>query len=154
MKNEERTSLRLYSLQEIFNKLEEVFKWKSVKLNIFVLRNMVESYYLDIDRTKAFHGIKYADKHKKAALTIKWISKLRPIQLLSDDSKDISGDVFLSNALFAINAGLSFLEIDIRRISQPFFNHLLYISQYRELDGSHLATTMYVLEKSLNKKNP
>lgn len=154
MNHKERTSFRLFSLQEIFNKLKEEFKWKDVKLNVFVLRNAVESYFLDIDRIKAFHNIKYADKHKKAALTIRWISKLRPIQLLSDDSMEVSGDVFLANAIFAINAGLSFLEVDIKKISQAFFHHLLYISQYRDLDGSHLATTMYVLEKSLDRKNP
>ena len=108
---------RLFSLREIANAIKEIFfdNADDIYLNNALLLGSIESYFIDLNRAKAFHEIAYADAHKRAAYTIKWIVKLKPIQVLR--SKGIERKHLLANEIFALIAGLSFLEIEIHELS-------------------------------------
>ena len=50
-------------------------------MNRIVMHNVVVSYFHDVDRHKDFHGTERVDQIKQAAFAIKWIAKLRRIQI-------------------------------------------------------------------------
>ena len=52
---------------------------QSIELNSQVLHEALASAYCDMYRLTVFRGIKNADRHKRAAFLVKWITKLRPI---------------------------------------------------------------------------
>ncbi|MBF0476968.1 MAG: hypothetical protein HQK59_14285, partial [Deltaproteobacteria bacterium] len=79
-------------------------------LNIPILRHCVECYFADINRTKDFHKITWADQHKCAAYTIKWITKLRPLQTRST-CLNFDEKILQANEIFAITTGLTFLQL-------------------------------------------
>ena len=122
-----------------------------VYLNKGLLKITVVSYFDDIVRYREYHGTKNADGHKKAAFTVKWISKIRPVNIRVDE-ENLTRKEILCNQVFAVIAGLSFLDIDVTKISENLFDNLLYTSQYRDIDPIQMATSMYILEKSMNKR--
>lgn len=112
-----------------------------------LLHCAVNAYFDDIYRYKTYAGSNYADHHKQAAYTIKWLSRFRPIQL----KEEVEGDTVLLtiNESFAIYAGLMFLDpVVVKNITKDFYRHLIYTLTYRNLGGKGLATLMYLIEKS------
>ena len=144
------TLVALY--QEFINKYNDPHRG-SVYLNKDLLYIVVESYFDDIYRYKEYSGSERADQHKQAGYTIKWISRIRPIQLNQDTL--IDKQTLFINSSFAIYCGFSFLDLKIADTITPhFFKHLLYITQYRQLSGKQLATMFYVLECGAKNINP
>lgn len=116
-----------------------------------LLHCAVNAYYDDIYRFKNYSGSKYADNHKQAAYTIKWISRFRPIQLKENVEPDT---VLLTiNEAFALYSGFMFLNpLVIGNISKKFYNHLIYTLTYRNIGGKGLATIMYLIEQTTKGK--
>lgn len=148
--------LRVNTLKKLYASLMLKYNQdvrSAVYLNEVLLYAAVSSYYDDIYRFKDFSCSKWADNHKQAGYTVKWIAKFRPIQILP--GKDISKTIFTINSIFALFAGFSFLDTKVAdSISQHFYNHLVYLTLYRNLSGKHLASEFYVLECAVNNKKP
>jgi hypothetical protein len=126
--------------------------FQGTHINVKILRHAVESYFLDLERMKNFHGITFADKHKRASFTMLWIVKAHPIQLHTD--ANITEALLVINEIFAIHAGLSHMEITISDISPGYIRNLIYILHFRQISPEILASAMYLLECSCKKKNP
>jgi hypothetical protein len=127
----------------------------AVCLNSAILAGVVRSYFDDIERFKFYTKSERADKHKQAAYTIKWIAKLKPIQIKIDESdgieiyKGMSQDLMEVNALFAVYVGIV-LFLDERifpLMSGKVLNHLVYTAMFRAISGRQLALTLYLMER-------
>ena len=147
---EEKTLKRFDSLLEMFQTFldEEIFS-ENVYLNQGLLYKAVYSYFVDLQRTKCFHNISFADQHKKAAFTMKWLSKVKPIQIKHTVQVDqIDEETLQANEWFALVAGISFLDLSIDSLPDHYINNILYILQYRDVECLVLSSKMYLLEKS------
>ncbi|MBC2696710.1 MAG: hypothetical protein HF982_15825 [Desulfobacteraceae bacterium] len=141
---------RYDSLIDMFQKFKEdnIFN-DSLYLNEALLYNAVYSYFIDLQRTKCFHNIPFADQHKKAAYTMKWITKVKPIQIKHTvDIDKIDEECMQANELFAFIAGISFLDVDLNKLPDHFINNILYILQYRDVECLVLSSKMYLIERS------
>ncbi|MCX6225954.1 MAG: hypothetical protein NTV01_14580, partial [Bacteroidia bacterium] len=104
-------------------------------------------------RYKDYSKADYADRHKQAAYSIKWISKLKPIQLTIEAT--INKSALLVNSSFALFVGFSFLDQNVfTQISPKLFQHLLYTTHYRNISGKQLATSLYILECAAKGEMP
>jgi hypothetical protein len=118
----------------------------SVYLNKVLLAVVVVSHFDDIYRYKLYSHSPRADSHKQGAYIIKWISKIRPIQILPNI--EVTKELLFINAEFAIFVGFSFLKLNIfDTIAPHFYKHLIYETQYREVSGKSSATLLYENEK-------
>ncbi|GEM_PF-2935673 len=117
----------------------------SVQLNSQLVTAVSESYFKDLDRKKEFHGIKYADAHKRAGYMAKWIMRYRPVQITSDQC---SVRALLANEHFAILMALKFIKVSPGKVSVHLYKNLLYTMRYRHLDGNALALAFYLLERA------
>jgi len=146
---------RYNTISEMYNMFVEskpTIKDKTY-LNKHLLIVAIKSYYDDIYRFKLYSHSERADNHKQSAYIIKWLSKIRPIQILPDI--EISDDVLLVNASFAIFVGFCFINCNIADIISPhYLKHLLYMAQYRNISGKQLASLIYLIEKMAKKEKP
>lgn len=125
----------------------------AIYLNKELLALVITSYFDDIYRFKKYTHSERADQHKQSAYLIKWISKIRPIQIMPNTVVDRK--ILLVNSSFAIFVGFSFLSLKIPdSITPEYYKHLLYMCQYRDISGRQLANTLYVLEKQAEGKKP
>ncbi|MDR2496337.1 MAG: hypothetical protein LBD21_04340 [Tannerellaceae bacterium] len=123
-----------------------------VYLNEDLLCLVMARYFDDIYRFKLYSHSERADRHKQAAYSIKWLSRIRPIQLLPG-TKATKEFLFI-NASFAIIVGVSFLELNVfEAIDFPFYKHLLLDIQYGEISGKKYATLMYTIEEMAKKQS-
>lgn len=148
--------LRVNTLKKLYDSLMQKYDQKTksaVYLNEVLLYAAVSSYYDDIYRFKDFSCSKWADNHKQAGYTIKWIAKFRPIQILP--GVEVNKSIFIINSVFALFVGFSFLDTKVAdSISKHFYDHLIYLTLYRNLSGKHLASEFYILECAVNNKKP
>ena len=153
--------LRILATDKVLNRLEtynqyylENFEpfFNGIYLNLKLLRHAIESYFLDIYRMKNFHGIEYADCHKRDAFSMIWIVKAHPIQLATDVC--MTESMLVINEVFAVHIGLAHLDIDIKDISGKYIRNLIYILHFRSQAPEILASTMYLLECGVKKKLP
>ena len=115
------------------------------ELNTDLLQLVTGSYFDDIYRFKDYSNSNLADNHKQAGYTIKWISKIKPIQIKQSTPTD--KNILLVNSSFALFAGFTFLDNNVANIiSSSYLDHLIYSTLYRDISGRQLASTMYVLE--------
>jgi hypothetical protein len=123
----------------------------SVYLNEDILSIVIKAYFDDIYRYKLHSHTERADNHKQGAYIIKWLSKLRPIQILPD--KQVTKELLFINSAFAIFVGFSFLKCNAYDVIEPFFyKHLLGETQYRNISGKNYASILYQIEKLSEKK--
>lgn len=123
-----------------------------IYLNKHVLFHVLESYYCDLYRLTIFRGIE-ADYHKQAAFLVKWIVKLRPVQIHADVVNP-HVQVLLSNESLAVAVGLVVLFRSIADSKQvvadeaPYVCNLLYLlHDHSSLSPEQLASELYQLEK-------
>lgn len=126
--------------------------YKDVFLNMKLLRHAVESYFLDLNRMKEFHGIDYADRHKRAAFTMLWMTRVHPIQLHTH--ANMTEALIIINEIFAVGLGLGHLQLSMKDISSDYIRNLLYTLHFRSPSPEVLASSMYVLECAVNQKKP
>ena len=121
---------------------------RSIRIDGGLLYLVVRSYFDDIYRFKDYTGSKLADQHKQAAYTIKWISKLRPIQIISDSR--YTEEMIWINSSFSLYAGLSFLHVPniFEHVSKSLYETLMYATQYRYISGRQLSALLYSIEQS------
>ncbi len=100
-----------------------------------VVGNIVVSYFDDIDRLKRYHAtIKLADQHKIAAFTAKWITCLKPIQIIEGQLTHTKDVKLLANEYFAFYAITSILQIsNVKNIPESLRYNMLYMFRYRHL---------------------
>jgi hypothetical protein len=122
----------------------------SLLLNVRLLRESVESSYCDLYRLKFFRGVHQEDTHKRSAFSIKWLSKIKPIQNIGQDT---TSKAIYANELFAINIGLNILEISPKQLyhkHRVYFANLIYLLHFHACDPEQLASEMYLLDKLMN----
>ncbi|MDR1162191.1 MAG: hypothetical protein LBK45_07605, partial [Tannerellaceae bacterium] len=85
---------------------------EAVYLNKGLLRFVVKSYYDDIHRYKDYCGSKWANGHKQAAYTIKWIVRFKPIQIKEsyDNENVLTNEIVDINLIFALVCAFPFLN--------------------------------------------
>ena len=142
---------RLNVLHQIYLKKIEPHH-PGAHLNLKLLRHTVESYMLDMERMKTFHDIKYSDRHKRAAFSMYWIAKIKPIQRATD--ANMTKALILVNEAYAIHAGIGHLDASVKNISADYLRNLLYTLHYRHVPPEALALDTYLLECAANKKTP
>jgi hypothetical protein len=123
-----------------------------IYLNKYILKHAVESYYCDLHRLTIFRGIS-ADRHKQAAFIIKWLTKLRPVQIHADVVNP-SIPVMLSNEYLAVAVGLVILFRSAavpRRIitaEKGYIQNLVYLLHFHScISPEQLASEFYLLER-------
>lgn len=151
---------RLQTLEKLYEEFIKAHSFiaSSVYLSRPLLELVIKSYFDDIYKFKAYTCSLRADAHKQAAYQIKWISKIRPIQILPD--VDVSEEVLLANSQFAIFVGLSFLfekdEVNAMEKMHPkYYKNLVYMAQFRNISGRALALSLCALQElcqNLTKK--
>lgn len=148
-----RIASRMYALEKLFLALRGKRQWPSgVVLNHAILENLVERYFIDLDHAKAPHNITRADAHKRAAFTIKWISRLRPIQI---ESGTIKGkELQVVNELFAVYAGLEHLAFSFADADNKWLLNFLFTLRYRDFHAEAMASEMYLLETRCQQGSP
>jgi len=145
-----KTLIRFDTLLNLFQSFVDanIFTDK-VYINEALLYRSVYSYYVDLQRTKCYHNIPLADPHKKAAFTMKWLTKVKPIQIKHTIEVDQIDEVTQqANEWFAFIAGMSFLDTSIDKIPDHYISNILYILQYRDIECLVLSSQMYLLERS------
>lgn len=123
-----------------------------VRLNDHLLIQAVKSYYRDLGELKARHEIDWADRHKRAGLTVKWLARTRPVQLLcfGIGADEPNESELLANELFAVFAGLDFLRLRMDGGNEQLYawiNNLLSLCRERDLDSELIASTMFLAEQ-------
>ena len=115
-----------------------------------LLHCAVNAYFDDICKYKAYAGSEFADRHKQAAFTMKWLSRFKPIQI--KEGAKIDTAYLTINESFAIFAGLMFLDPSISKgLTKTFYKHLVYTLTYRNLEGRGLASLLYLMETASKK---
>jgi len=124
----------------------------SVYLNKDLLGLVIGSYFDDIYRYKLYSHTERADNHKQGAYIIKWISKIRPIQILPD--REATKELLFINSSFAVFVGFSFLKLNVFDVIEPqLYKFFLYETQYREISAKTYAGLLYAIEKMAEKKS-
>lgn len=139
-------------------------------MNEALLMHAIESYFKDLKRLKDFHPIAKADHFKIAGFTIKWLSKVRPIQMMPFDEtdKELALNAIMMNARFAVMIGLSFAKIDHKKIiehsntpkkgniddqSHSIVETMIYSAMYRDMEGTAWAQLLVTLHAAYPKNN-
>ncbi len=143
---EQRILERVYIYEQIYNLYIRDF-WFASHLSLEVLRHVVDNYFVDVERTKDFHGSERVNRHRQAAFTLKWISKLRPIQLTP--SHAITDASMYINEIYAIHLAMHYLKKPLKKLPPPFLDDLLYDLHFRPIDGEILTLVMRAIDASL-----
>jgi hypothetical protein len=141
----ERILRRYDSLIEMYNYFKEALKVEKAYINRSLLYTAVICCFDDIEKQKTNLKIVKEDRHRVASLTIKWLAKIRPIQL-KDDITTNTTDLLL-NEIFALIAGFGFLDINLNSIPEEIINSYKYSLRYNELNEKQLSRELYLLEK-------
>lgn len=123
-------------------------------LNKRLLVNAVQSYFLDISRVKQFHGMHTADRFKIAGYTLKWLSKIKPIQHPDVDSSSPNSDkrLILLNEDFALANAFVICGINYKNVPVKFVLDVLYTLHYRAVDAGILAHLMEMASRTWQGK--
>lgn len=146
LKSEE-IAQRLKLIEELYNIY--VDQWPSIYLNRYLLREAVESYFCDIYRLKFFRPVNRINEHKKAAYTMKWLSRVRPVQV--HDGFGADSPTLMVNAFFALIVGLELLGVkyDARDDDwwTTFIRETTYLLHYHSVSVETLTQAMCVLKE-------
>lgn len=126
--------------------------YNGIYVNLKLLRHAVEKSLLTTLYVKNYHGIEYADEHKRAAFSMYWIARIKPIQIDSD--ANVKESHLLINEIFGVYIGLGHLNINCHDISPKYFLHLLYTLHNRNVTPEELASEMYLLQCAAWNKKP
>jgi hypothetical protein len=142
---------RLHSCVLLFDALAHQRGWPAgVYLNRAILENAVEHYFRELGATKALHAIERADAHKRASFTLKWISRLRPVQI--ERGTEISkSELMLTNEVFAVFLALEHLQLTFDHVDDKWLYNLLHTLRYRDFDAEAMASEMYLIEQAAQK---
>lgn len=141
------------SIGSLFIAIATFRKWPAgIYLNLAILENAVEHYFRDVSETKAKHGIDNADRHKRASFTLKWLSRLRPVQIergvLVSKTEHL-----LINEIFAVFAALEHLDVSFHDVDAKWLFNMIYTLRYRDLNAEAMASEMYLLEQTITVRS-
>lgn len=132
-----------------------------VYLNFPILSITAKSIADDLWKYEKYSNSPKADNHKEAAYHIKWISKLKPIQIKSDpkdlkpSESTIDLELLLINSSFSLFTGFTFLKNGVsEKISNKLYDHLIYTTYYRTVSGRNMSALLYALEQSCEGNIP
>lgn len=129
-----------------------------VYLNYRLLREAVEHCICDLDRLTTFRGFHNADSHKKAAYTMKWFARIKPVQIVVSKNQQLSSpkyseSVLRANDIYSVLAGFTEMEsVKPGRISKEYIANLAYLLHHHPVDADFLSSEMYVLDMYLRGK--
>ena len=127
---------------------------RGYRLDRVILKNVMERYWMDVDRLHRYHSMSLIDRHKIAGYLTYWLCRLRPISSLEDDmALDKPLRTVFINELFAIYVALGRLQARSNKIkgrslqiSADLFNTLCYSLRYRHLNGDALSVMYYLID--------
>jgi len=123
-------------------------KQRHCSMNRTLLLTVVESYFREIDVKKTVHGIEFADPHKRAAFTAKWLLKFRPIQFLTEHPHE---DFILANEEFAFIVACAMLEVNFENVPDSLMEHCLYHFRNHTYDPESWACTFFLIDECERK---
>ncbi|WP_448190136.1 hypothetical protein [Azospirillum sp. sgz301742] len=114
---------------------------ESAEMNKGLLAHAVESYFLDIQRLKTFHGLERANRFKRAGFSVKWLCRIRPIQVgpIGGLTREAQRRAIVVNADFALTNALVFTRASRTRIDRRLLHDILYSAHYRDVEGAVMA---------------
>jgi hypothetical protein len=123
-----------------------------IELNKKILYEAFGSAYCDMYRLTVFRGINHADTHKKAAFLVKWIAKLRPIQIRTYSNAQVQ----FVNELFAVMVAMTVMGIQPDHVlaSVPlkkYTDNLIYLLHYHACSPEQLASELFLLEAHVKR---
>jgi hypothetical protein len=139
---------RYRTLKDLYEELSSLFRGK-VYINKDLLLHAIESYFLDIQRLKEYHGIKYITDEKISAFLIKWILKIKPIQVKQGVEADRY--CFLANEIYGLAAGLLMINVELTLMEKNLKYELIYSLHNRDFEPKLFSTTLRLI-KDLYKK--
>lgn len=120
--------------------------YQGIHMDLRLLRHSVELALLELKNFKEYHGIKYADRHKRAAFLMYWISHIKPIQI--ESNANFTPALGVVNEIFAIHLGLNHLDMSPNDLPDEYLPHLIFALHRRDMDCANLAREMFLLEKA------
>ena len=156
-KAEKRLISLTFAYEQFIKKAHIAAVEKEFYLNKELLMLAIKSYFKDIYSYKLNSKTGLANEEKKCAYMIKWISKVKPIQIKSD-VENISELTIYINSLFAVFAG--FIHINLSNIrgmlSTEFFDELFHKVHSENMHSNELVLLIRALIKRkddyVNKK--
>jgi hypothetical protein len=132
---------------------EQYYRWNGVYLNEDLLRETVESCYCDIYRLRVFRGIEQEDKHKQAAFLMKWIVKIRPVQIQCG-FKNTPQSVLLINEILAVSTAFVILRIPPASLLKnprygDYVRNMLYLLHFHSCSPEQLSSELFLLERNV-----
>jgi hypothetical protein len=121
----------------------------NLSLNLLLLRETVESCICDVYRLKFFRGIHHEDNHKRAAFLMNWITKIRPIQIITMTKPLLKMDCY-ANELLALFVGLDILDISPKWLKDTlpeYFSNIVYLLHFHSCEPEQLASELFLLDK-------
>lgn len=141
---------RFVTLKQIFDDLASLFE-DNVYLNKDLLLHAVESYFIDIERLKEFHGIKHTNDEKIAAFLVKWILRIKPLHI--KEGVKVDRYCFMANEYYAMASALVMLELKWREIGKDLQRELLYSLHFRDIDANTFAILLGLIKKLYKKSS-
>ena len=149
-KYEEEFFLKL--LYAHFIKLKDINVLKDDKayfdINMHFLAMVVKSMLDDIHRFVIYSHSKQVEKPKYSAYLIRWISRIKPIQVTNQEIS--SKHLHFINSYFSIFVGLSLLELkDYDSIQVvELYEELRYATYYRDISPKDLTLLLRTIKKN------
>ena len=138
----------------IFNSMKRnpPFQGNGIFLNKGLLAQACISAVIDLDRHAVFHDIEIADRHKQAAFTFAWLSKLRPVKPVNDQGNLLIHEL-CANAYFAIHCANRYLHLSTDDLfAGAEIDYIVYSSIYRDIHPESWGITFCLLEKQYPAK--
>ena len=147
---EKKIATRQELLEQIFAGLRDHLgsDFEHLEINRVVLHNIVVSYFYDVDRHKDFHGTSLVDETKQGAFTMKWITKLRPVQFHCS-VQDVTDKILYANEIYAVRCGLAFMKISPDVLPEQLYYDLLYALRNRPVDERMLFVWLATLQHAI-----
>jgi hypothetical protein len=144
---------RIYSIEQIYNHYFTSARTSNNYLCMQKVLLAVRCYFRHIEHMKTFHGIKIADRHKRAAFTMFWIAQVHPIQIYQ--RAKITQQELIMNELLAVHAGIFHLNLPSGlTYSGGCLRNLVHTLLHRNASPEILASTMYLFECACLQKRP
>ncbi len=143
----DRIKERCAFLEGIYNRFCD--RWPGVYLNRYLLQETVESYFCDVYRLKFFRPVNLINEYKKAAYTMKWIARIRPIQM--DEGHGPSTSTLMVNSYYALMSGFTLLDINYDAKNSEWWKTYItdttYLLHYHSVSVESLTQEMCVLQE-------
>ncbi len=143
-------------IERAFLRYRSIFKCpaREIDVDYYVLADVVQRYWRDVDRLHHFHGIKYIDSHKISGYLTYWLSKLKPFRTKGNFYKSHNNAGKLVNELIGliasvarINTSRTLAGFDEKIVpSGQFIDAFMYSLRYRYMNPDSLSIIYYFVD--------